>query len=572
MPGGRAGSPQAEHVAPRRLVLPGPNPVRPRLPRRPGCDLRSLSPVRSLQHVRAGAASGGPARSRLAHVAAVHDRPPLRYNARMVADQAHTGPALARLSGVMAGIVAWSAVAAVDTRVGVSSCSRFAKGIGMARERLNQQRFQANALGIDQIRRNLRVLATFRTGTPGSSNLTIRQGIFTKTSGKINIFKGIVRDDHDSLTNPSVTNEILANLSRLAHHYLDHPTDDDWDILCNAMYGFLKLGSKYRARGTVDNIVQAMSTVCGQAQQLFHGRLDRFRLEKAAAYSQGVYNNANKVHLGGTCWAMVMDWARRFVLKKKMGYAHDPKYQSLPYVEKKLLHRGKYIAHVFGLPQGRTFADVGTAIKAIAPGNKAQTNDLLQQYYAEQKGSKKTVEEKFRGLSYSVGDYLGLGVIHIGNQERINCTVTLIAHVNRWIEQSEAAHRRNQFSLFVHEIGFWMREEIGYQNWAVHRTRTASQGDALGLGQLGPTPPRIINQGGGHSLGFAYDPTGKKCYFMDPNYGEWVLPNDAVRVASLIYDVLKTYSAGSECGFSNPLNICRSIFQAQHSLFTSNSP
>jgi hypothetical protein len=56
----------------------------------------------------------------------------------------------------------------------------------MARERADQQRFQANTLSIDQISNNLRVLATFRTKEPGSSYLTIRRGIFYKTTGKLN--------------------------------------------------------------------------------------------------------------------------------------------------------------------------------------------------------------------------------------------------------------------------------------------------------------------------------------------------------------------------------------------------
>jgi len=448
----------------------------------------------------------------------------------------------------------------------------------MARERLEQPRFQANTLGIDQIRHNLVVLASFRTRDPGSSNLTIRRGIFTKTSGKLNIFKGIVRDDQDSLTNPRVTQEILTNLSRFIDHYSNHPTDADWDILCNAMYGFLNLGSKYRdEHRNVDNIVQSMSWVCGQADHLFRARLKNgFRAEKAASYSQGVYNAANKIHLDGTCRAMVMDWARRFVLKKKMGYAHDPKYKNLPYGENKMLHRGKYIAHVFGLRQDSDFADVGAAIKAIEPARKAETNHLLQQYYAEQKGSKKTVEEKFSGLSYTIGGPLGLGEIHIGNQERINSTGTLIAHVSRWMAQSQAAHRRNQFSLFVHEICFWMREKIGYQHWHTHQQRQLNAQQAVNALNIGlfanPNPTPIINQGGGHALGFAYDPAGDKCYFMDPNYGEWVLPNDPARVAKLIYDVLKTYTAGSERGFANPLYICRSIPTSRHARFSSKSP
>jgi hypothetical protein len=344
------------------------------------------------------------------------------------------------------------------------------------------------------------------------------------------------------------------------------------------MYGFLNLGSKYRRRGNAGNIAQAMSKVCNAAQLLFLDRLGGYTTERAASYSQGVYNGANQIYLDGTCWAMVFDWARRFVLKKKMGYAHNKKYEDLPYPDNKMLHRGKYIAHVFGLPQSQNFPDVGAAIKTMDPAKKAETNHLLQQYYAEQKGSKKTVEEKFSGLSYQFHGALGgLGDIHIGNQQRINCIGALMATVDRWVHQSKNAFKRNQFSLFVHHIGFSMREEIGYQNWRIYNTRTPKQ-DAedplagLAIRPWGPIPSGRVHQGGGHALAFAYDPIGNKCYFMDPNYGEWVIPHDSFRVANLIYDCLKTYTAGAERGFSNPLMMCRSIYHVQHGRFSSKSP
>jgi len=451
----------------------------------------------------------------------------------------------------------------------------FARGTGMARDRLDQQRFQAGSISIAQISDNLRVLATFRTQEPGSSNLTIRRGLFYKTTGKLNPLKRIIRDDHDSLTNQAVLDEILTNINRFENHYRGAPTDDTYDILCNAMQGFLNLGSKYRDRGTANNIAQTMSTVCRKAQLLFLFRLERFALQRAAGYSQGVYNRANKVHLDGTCWSMVMDWARRIVLKAKMGYAHDSKYQFCRYNETKLLHRGKYIAHVFGLPQNQNFDDVGAAIKAIDPAQKAQTNDLLQEYYAEQKGSKQTVEQKFSKLSYRLDGNLGLrSKILIGNQHRHNCTNALMDNLHRWIVKSETAYRNNHFYLFTYEIGFFMAEEIGFQSWIIHEARQRSEAPPVQPVQYNLFAPMAtsrvprIYQGGGHSLGFAYDPKGKKCYFMDPNYGEWVLPNDPFTVANLLYDVLKTYTAGTETGFSNPLNICRSIYHTRLGLFS----
>jgi len=209
------------------------------------------------------------------------------------------------------------------------------------------------------------------------------------------------------------------------------------------------------------------------------------------------------------------------------------------------------------------------------PATKAKTNGLLQQYYAEQKGSKHTVEQKFSKLSYRLDGDLGLrSHIHIGNQQRNNCTNALMANVNRWIQMSETAYRNKQFYLFAHEISFFMREEVGFQNWIIHEQRQRNEAPPVAINLFAPFAtsrfPRI-EQGGGHSLGFAYDPKGRKCYFMDPNYGEWVLPHDPLYVANLIYDVLKTYTAGTEKGFSNPLKICRSIYRTQHSLFSTNS-
>jgi hypothetical protein len=447
----------------------------------------------------------------------------------------------------------------------------------MARERADQQRFQANTLSIDQISNNLRVLATFRTKEPGSSNLTIRRGIFYKTTGKLNFLKGIVRDDQDSLTNQEVLDEILTNITRFTKQ--GRLTDAHFDILCDSMYGFLNLGSKYCARGNAHNIATAMSSVCLIAKTLFRLRLDKFALQKAAGYSQGAYNTANNVHLDGTCWSMVMDWARRIVLKEKMGYAHGLNTDLLQFKQDKLLHRGKYIAHVFGLRQDQSFDDVGAAIAAIDPAKKAKTSDVLAKYYAEQKGSKKTVEDKFSNLSYRLAGPLGLrSRIHIGNQHRVDCTNTLRDAIYRWIRKSEDAYNTRNFYLFAYQINFFMEEEVGFQNWIIHEARQRREAPLGPPVQYNLFSPLAINrvptisQNGGHALGFAYDPKGQKCYFMDPNYGEWVLPNDAFLVAQLLYDVLKTYTATSERGFSDPLCFCRSIYDIRTGLFSTNNP
>ena len=86
---------------------------------------------------------------------------------------------------------------------------------------------------------NLKILATFRTQEEGSSNLTIREGLFKKTSGKLNLFKWIVRDEEDSLTNKDVLDEILKNLTRFeticTNDIYGINNDDNFDNHFNAM-------------------------------------------------------------------------------------------------------------------------------------------------------------------------------------------------------------------------------------------------------------------------------------------------------------------------------------------------
>ncbi len=47
------------------------------------------------------------------------------------------------------------------------------------------ERFKTD-ITLEQIKANLKVLAEFRTQEAGSSNLTIRAGLFKKTTGKLN--------------------------------------------------------------------------------------------------------------------------------------------------------------------------------------------------------------------------------------------------------------------------------------------------------------------------------------------------------------------------------------------------
>ena len=429
-------------------------------------------------------------------------------------------------------------------------------------------RFQADQLSIAQITENLKVLATFRTQDEGSSNLTIREGIFKKTTGKLNLFKGIVRDAEDSLTNQNVINEILTNLGKYLEHHLKNKSDTEYDILCNAMYGFLNLGSKYRGRNGVDNIAQAMSTVCKQARQIFESRLDNYMSGRAASYSQGVYNQANGVHLKGTCWAMVMDWARRFVLKGKMGYAHNLN-PLFAYNQDKLLHRGKYIAHVFGLSQSKNYPDIGAALNAMDPQAKAQTNHLLQKYYAEQKGSKKTIEQKFSRLSYQTQSGFDFGhEIHIGNQNksintRQHCINMLKTKIGRWIQDANSTRDH----VFAHGIHFYMKEKIGFTNWRITKARQQPQANnPVNINLFGVNVnPVMETYHGGHAVAFAYHPGLKKCYFMDPNLGEWVF-DDPHRVAELIYDVLKFYTIKKEK--NGDRFFCREIYRTDSSLFS----
>ena len=416
-------------------------------------------------------------------------------------------------------------------------------------------RFRADALNIDQVTANLKVLADFRTEEIGSSNLTIREGIFKKTSGKINLFKMVVRDAEDSLSNQQVLDEILKNLNRYASYYLaTNKTDECLDILLNGMYGFLKLGSKYRDRNNVDNIANAMSEVSKTGKNLFYERLDWFKSFKKASYNQGNFNRANNVHLGGTCWAMVADWARRFVLKAKMGYAHglNPLFQ---FNENKLLHRGKYIAHVFNLRQKLEngepldYANLGKAIGELSASNSNDpkafpvTNNLVNKYRAEQKGSKKTIEEKFNKLAYADEGSLNLENIYLGNQlnrtnTRVETINDLVNKINLWVSKDTNNKVEN---FFVHGITFWMEEDIGFTGWRINR-KYQQINTTFSLFGIIELPKKTRS---GHAVAFAYNSTTKKYYFMDPNFGEWEF-TDLNKVANLIYWVLKIYTVSKD--------------------------
>ena len=445
----------------------------------------------------------------------------------------------------------------------------------------------------EQIKENLKVLAEFRTQEEGSSNLTIREGLFKKTTGKFNLFKKIVRDERDSLSNQEVLDAIYTNLEKFESTFDD--TDDNFDILCNAMYGFLNLGSKYRGRDTVANIANTMSDVCKMALGFFKDRLEkRYVPEKTAAYSQGIYNRDNKVHLTGTCWAMVMDWARRFVLKEKMGYAHGLK--PLAFDQEKLLHRGKYIASVFDLPQNQDYASVGDKLSEFQKNrNRMVTNlddvsdrERLLAAYDEDRKRKiwkndmagkhtNTLIDKFNDLKFSknVGD-LGLCGIHIGNLDksgkkntRIECIDKLTNKINSWIAEAYAAMPYR----IAHGINFWFDEKIGYQNWSVNTQRQLdSNGEAVvnAIGLFSHLGTKKVDQESGHALGFAYDPDPKSqsCCFMDPNFGEWV-SRDTRKIASIIYDVLKIYTVNMEKGFKTEESklFCAKIFRTEISLF-----
>lgn len=421
-------------------------------------------------------------------------------------------------------------------------------------------RFQADALTMEQVTANLKVLADFRTEEIGSSNLTIREGIFKKTSGKINLFKMVVRDAEDSLTNQHVLNEILKNLSRYAGYYLaTNKTDECLDILLNGMYGFLKLGSKYRERINVDNIADAMSEVSKIGKIFIRERFKWFKSFKKATYNQDNFNRANNVHLDGTCWAMVLDWARRFVLNAKMGYANGIK----KFSEKKLLHRGKYIAHVFNLRQTVNHANLGEAIGKLSATKFSVTNNLVNEYRAEQKGSKRTIEEKFNNLAYAREGSLGIDNITLGNQlnrtnTRVKTINDLVNKINRWVSLDTVNGDKN---FFVHGIGFYMEEDIGFTGWIINRKHQQINTNIL-FGELPKPPPKPKR--GGHIVAFAYNPITKKYYFMDPNFGEWET-SDIQKVAEIIYWVLKVYTVTQD---DKNRSYCININDIQTQLFS----
>jgi len=440
------------------------------------------------------------------------------------------------------------------------------------------ERFKTD-ITLEQIKANLKVLAEFRTQEAGSSNLTIREGLFKKTTGKFNLFKGIVRDERDSLSNQEVLDAINTNLKEFEK--IDTITDDDnFDILCNAMYGFLNLGSKYRDRDTAGGIANLMSTVCEYAEELFNNRLARIK-EERRKFNQGMYNDANKIYTSGTCWAMVMDWARRFVLNGKLGFG-----AKTGWTEKKLLHRGKYIANVFNLKQDQSYESVGNALIGLNPTKKTtdaellkeiERRDLLLQRYDRERIPKlvqRTVVDKFNDLKFSknVGA-LGLCEIHIGNQNekgkntRIECIDKLTNKINSWIAEANAA---KPFRI-AHGINFWFDEKISYQRWSVNTQRQLdSEGVNKAIGVYSYLGTKIVAQQSGHALGFAYDPDPKSegCCFMDPNFGEWV-SRDPRKIASIIYDVLKIYTVNLETGFKkeDSKRFCAKIFRTEISLF-----
>ena len=446
-------------------------------------------------------------------------------------------------------------------------------------------KFRDGDITIAQVIENLKVLATFRTQEVASSNLTIREGLFKKTSGKLNLFKGIVRDEEDSLTNPRVLAEIRINLEVFNNICTkDINNDDNFDIICNARYGFLNLGSKYCDRDTAGGIANLMSTVCKDAERLFTKRLlDRNKVERRK-FNQGIYSDANKIHTSGSCWAMVMDWARRFVLNGKLGFGAKE-----GWTEKKLLHRGKYIANVFNLKQNKNYDSVGEALIGLNPKKKTtdaallkeiERRDLLLQRYDSERSPKlvqRTVVDKFNDLKYSdnVGD-LGLCEIHIGNQNdkgkntRIECINNLTNKINSWVAEANAARP----GRIAHGINFWFDEKISYQRWRVNTQRQLDSktgvADKNTIGLHSYLGTKIVAQDGGHALGFAYDPNAESngfC-FMDPNFGEWVSP-DPRKIASIIYDVLKIYTVDLEKGFKKDecKSFCARIKKTQISLF-----
>ena len=435
----------------------------------------------------------------------------------------------------------------------------------------------------EQIKANLKVLAEFRTDVAFSSNLTIRAGLFKKTTGKLNLFKGIVRDEQDSLSNQDVLTAIYTNLERFESTFDD--TDDNFDILCNAMYGFLLLGSKYRDRDTVANIANAMSLVCEMAYRFFEKRLEDKHIDvKQAKYNQSTYNENNKVHLDGTCWAMVMDWARRIVLKEKMGYAHGLK--PLSFGQEKLLHRGMYIANVMDLNQKQNYASVGAALNGLKPKDiktVERTDELLQEYDKQRSSNsaKRTVVEKFNDLSFSYqhGGEGGFGLcnIHIGNLDdvgkkntRLLCIATLLNKISLW--KAEAAGK--QINFFAYGIGFNFKEKIGYQLWSVNRER---QDRILGVGErkigFGVTVPKTNTKTfvNGHAIGVGYSLKDNKFCIMDPNFGEWA-SSDPNKIANIIYDIFKNYTVGIEKGFDDKgfqnKWYCAEIYKTRTNLFS----
>ena len=379
-----------------------------------------------------------------------------------------------------------------------------------------------------QLENNLKVLASFssrkiRYKIFSNDNLTIRSGIFTKTSGKFNPLKMIVRRADDSLTNIDRLDEIADCFYEYFEQVIKPCHIDIFSfrtpLILNAFQGFCNLAWKYKDRGDGWKLIKKLIDIYfldykTDAVRNFNQLSASVRI---AEFSQLSYTEQNKVNLDGTCWALVADWCRRIILKNKFTYTHGKQVSTDPNTNEQvptiinINRRGKLMPKVFQLDPHVTHADMGVALGNL-PVNAAN-DDLVQDYYRNRQKNGNTLQEKFQDIKYTPHYYCRffLNPISVGFEFFIdNC------------------------SVIKNIISFLMAKQ-------------KDRGDGVNVAWVFSFQMENMfdpNKTSGHACGFFYDRKGARFYFMDPNYGDFRFYFQD-QVERFIYSLLRLYALNS---------------------------
>ena len=382
--------------------------------------------------------------------------------------------------------------------------------------KLNMTRL-AHDMGLlepEALKKNLIVLGNFNSTTNNlilsDSNLTIRNGVFTKTTGKFNILKGISRNADDSLTNEHRLEEIhycfIHYYDKLLKACDDKELDKNRMIFHNAAQGFFNLACKYQGRKNWKIINNTVESILNSIALVYSSFFDKMSLkDRKEQFSQSSYNRINKVNLEGTCWALVADWCRRIILKNIFTYDH---HKNITFNPNSINRRGLLMPKIFQLSQIETHADMGVAISNLP---KNTSNDkLVGDYYLKQK-SKRTLQEKFAHLKYTP-DFRNFHLIHpinISDKYKDSQLLEIKSIVN-FLKTIQVARDLN--IKVAWKFGFTIKAQFENQG-----------------------------KSGGHACGLFFDKLKSEYYFMDPNYGTYSYKNDEEFV-KFIYYLLKYYS------------------------------